>query len=93
VPSAAELGERHRDRNCDDEYELEERARADEPATGDETSDAQTFEEAPLIKGLDDGHCSGDCIPAEKQQGGRMYYLIQGTVTVKISLYESYCKV
>ena len=68
----------------DEEGELDDRANVDGSATGDETiSDAQFLEGAASHQMSDDDSSSVDSILAEKQEDGRTYYLIRGTITVK----------
>jgi len=72
------------------EGELDDRVNADGSATGDETrSDAQIFEDTASHQISDDDDSSLDSIRAEKQEDGRMYYVIRGTVTVKMSPHGS----
>ena len=83
MPTAADGSGRRRA----GEGELDDRVNADGSATGDETrSDAQIFEDTASHQISDDDDSSLDSIGAEKQEDGRTYYVIHGTVTVKVSL-------
>jgi hypothetical protein len=86
ISTAAKDGERY----CDEECELDDRANADGSATGDETrSDAQTFKDAVFYQISDDDNSFINSIQAEKQEDCRTYYLIHGTVTLKMSPHGS----
>jgi hypothetical protein len=86
MPTAADGSGRRRA----GEGELGDRVNADGSATGDETrSDAQIFEDTASHQISDDDDSSVNRIQAEKQEGGRTYYVIHGTVTVKMCPYES----
>jgi hypothetical protein len=86
MPTAADAGKRRRYR----EFELDELASADTSATGDETiSNDQVFQDAASYKSLGDDLYDVGRILGEKQGDGRTFYMICGTVTVKMNLHGS----
>ena len=81
MPTTTKSGERH----CNEECELDDRANANGSATRDKTaSNAQTFIDTISYQ-ISDDNSSIDSIQAEKQEDCRTYYLIYGTVTLKMS--------
>ncbi|KAF8846422.1 hypothetical protein BDZ45DRAFT_700004 [Acephala macrosclerotiorum] len=74
-------------KRCDKESEFDNRANADGSTIKNETiNNTQIFETYQIS---DDDNSSIGSIQAKKQKSSRMYYLIRGTVTMKISLYGS----
>ena len=51
-------------------------------------NDARILEDAASYQ-ISDDNSSVDSMRAEKQEDGRAYYLIRGTITVKMSPYRS----